>query len=232
MHAANCSRRSPTSRRLHAVCSPPALRCVLGEWEALAHAAYREYPTGVQLLDVVMGEMGRRSVPFEYVHGLLRGMHTDIDGPRFATLDELRGYCHDVASVVGLWLTELFGVHDRWTLDRAAQLGGAMQLTNIARDVGEAWRRGRMYLPPSMLDEYGVTTQMIEKVQRGSACRRDLPDLRSPRALRKVLCNVKLQRAARRPANGLARLPQDERARAADRHPARSADPARQSPHL
>ena len=79
---------------------------------------------------------------------------------------DLSGYCHDVASVVGLWLTELFGVHDRWTLERAAALGVAMQLTNIARDVGEDWDRGRVYLPQSMLERHGVTERMIGETRR------------------------------------------------------------------
>ena len=51
-----------------------------------------------------------------------------------------------------------------------------MQLTNIARDVGEDWDRGRLYLPQSMLDRYGVTEQMIGEVRRSEPpCRRDMP---------------------------------------------------------
>ena len=116
-----------------------------------------------------MGEMARRGVTFAYVEGLIRGMRADALGVRFETLNELLSYCHDVASVVGLWLTELFGVRDSWMLDRAARLGVAMQLTNIARDVGEDWDRGRLYLPESMLRAHGVTREMIGEVRQGSA---------------------------------------------------------------
>ncbi len=152
-----------------ATCSPHAVRGVIDEWEALSRAAYDGCDTGVALLDVVMGDMARNNVPFAYVEGLMRGMRADIDGTRFATLGQLEQYCHDVASVVGLWLTELFGVHDRWTLDRANCLGVAMQLTNIARDVGEDWSAGRLYLPQSMLDAHGVTHARIDELRNGRA---------------------------------------------------------------
>lgn len=153
----------------HATCSPVELLRTLGKWEALSRAAYEGHQTGIELLDVVMGEMARRDVPFTYAQDLIRGMCTDASGVRFETLTQLFGYCHDVASVVGLWVTELFGVHDRWTLERAGRLGVAMQLTNIARDVGEDWDRGRVYLPQSMLDRHGVTERMIGELRHGDA---------------------------------------------------------------
>ena len=151
----------------HATCPPDLLLRTLDVWEALSRAAYEGHETGIELLDVVMREMACRAVPFTYAQDLIRGMRADAVGARFDTLERLSGYCHDVASVVGLWLTELFGVHDRWTLDRAARLGVAMQLTNIARDVGEDWDRGRLYLPQAMLDRHGVTEQMIGALRHG-----------------------------------------------------------------
>jgi phytoene synthase len=90
----------------------------------------------------------------------------DLQGERYDTLDELRTYCYRVASVVGMWLTELFGVHDSVTLDHAARLGHAMQLTNIVRDVGEDWAAGRLYLPRDLMRRQGLTTRTIERVRR------------------------------------------------------------------
>jgi len=153
----------------HATCSRPTLLGVLREWEVLSRHAYEGYETGVELLDVVMGDMARSDVPFTYASHLIRGMRADAVGARFNTLCSLTLYCHDVASVVGLWLTELFGVRDPWTLERAAALGVAMQLTNIARDVGEDWDRGRVYLPQSMLERYGITARMIGETRRSAA---------------------------------------------------------------
>jgi 15-cis-phytoene synthase len=153
----------------HATCSSGDLLSVLVEWEELSRAAYEGHRTGIEVLDVVMREMAECEVPFTYASNLIRGMRSDAVGARYDTLGDLIGYCHDVASVVGLWSTELFGVHDRWTLDRAAMLGVAMQLTNIARDVGEDWDRSRVYLPQSMLDRYGVTEWMIGATRRSGA---------------------------------------------------------------
>jgi 15-cis-phytoene synthase len=153
----------------HATCSWGDLLRVLAEWKALSRAAYEGDRTGIELLDVVMADMARCDVPFEYASDLIRGMRADVLGRRYGTLGDLIGYCQDVASVVGLWTTELFGVHDRWTLDRAAMLGVAMQLTNIVRDVGEDWERGRVYLPQSMLERYGVAERMIGETRRGGA---------------------------------------------------------------
>jgi phytoene synthase len=139
------------------------LLALLDRWEILTRAAYIGQTTGVPLLDHVMHEMARHDVPLAYALALLRGMRQDAIGARFASMPELRGYCYDVASVVGLWLTELFGVHDTWTLERAAELGIAMQLTNIARDVGEDWRHGRLYLPRDLMDAHGITASMIDR---------------------------------------------------------------------
>jgi phytoene synthase len=153
----------------NATCPRDDVLRVLREWEALSHAAYEGDETGVELLDIVMGEMARHDVPFQYAKDLMRGMRADVVGPNFDTLGQLEGYCHDVASVVGLWLTELFGVHDQWMLERAGALGVAMQLTNIARDVGEDWDRGRLYLPETMLDRHGVSARMIAELRHGHA---------------------------------------------------------------
>lgn len=153
----------------NATCSRDELHHRVDEWEALARGAYTGCPTGVALLDTVMGTMAKRDVPFEYVQGLMNGMRADIDGVHFETREELESYCYNVASVVGLWLTELFGVHDRWTLDRAAKLGVAMQITNIVRDVGEDRRRGRLYIPQSTCAAFGITGDLIDDIQANDA---------------------------------------------------------------
>lgn len=138
------------------------LLAAIDQWETLSANAYCGIVTGVPLLDSVMREMERGDVPFEYVTALMRGMRQDILGASYSCMPELLGYCYDVASVVGLWLTELFGVHDKWTLARAAELGIAMQLTNIVRDVGEDCARGRLYLPEDLMCAHGITPLMIE----------------------------------------------------------------------
>jgi 15-cis-phytoene synthase len=135
-------------------------------WLDASASAYRGIPTEHAMLQVVMQDMAARRVPFEYVSELIAGMRMDLLRRRFDTIGELRTYCYRVASVVGLWLTELFGVHDKATLERAGSLGVAMQLTNIVRDVGEDWRNGRLYLPRDLMRQHGLTTATIDRVQK------------------------------------------------------------------
>lgn len=87
--------------------------------------------------------------PFD---GLLEGFAWDVEERTYGTLDEVVAYGARVAGTVGIIMTHLMGPRDPRVLARACDLGVAMQLTNIARDVGEDARRGRVYLPSSWLD--------------------------------------------------------------------------------
>ena len=87
---------------------------------------------------------------------LLEGLAWDAMGRRYRTLSELRGYSARVAAAVGAMMCVLMRVRDADALARACDLGVAMQLTNIARDVGEDARERRMYLPLDWLDEAGI----------------------------------------------------------------------------
>ena len=84
---------------------------------------------------------------------LLEGLAWDAIGRRYETLSDLHGYSARVAAAVGVMMCVLMRVRDPDALARAADLGLAMQLTNIARDVGEDARRGRLYLPRHWLAE-------------------------------------------------------------------------------
>ena len=92
---------------------------------------------------------------------LLDGMAWDAHGRRYRTLDELVGYCARVASSVGVMMTVMLGQRDPSVLARAADLGVAMQLTNIARDVGEDLARGRIYLPTAWLASEGINPDAL-----------------------------------------------------------------------
>lgn len=86
-------------------------------------------------------------VPVEPVRDLLRGVAMDLAPRHYATWDDLRLYCYRVAGTVGLMATPILGGTDPAALPRAVDLGIAMQLTNILRDVAEDARMGRIYLP-------------------------------------------------------------------------------------
>jgi 15-cis-phytoene synthase len=135
-------------------------------WERLARSAYAGSPSGIPLLDDVMAAAAASGVPFAYVEELMEGMRMDLRGERYETLADLRRYSYRVAGVIGQWLTRMCGVHDNDTLERAAHLGHAMQLTNILRDVGEDLRAGRLYLPAETLRTSGITeAQLLHAMQ-------------------------------------------------------------------
>jgi phytoene synthase len=135
---------------------PEELEARLDRWEALAEAAYAGAATGWPLLDAPIGGMGKAGIPFAYARALIDGMRMDLRPRRYATLAELEVYTYRAAGTVGQWLAERAGVKDAWALARAADLGHAMQLTNILRDVGEDLARGRLYLPLDLLAKHGL----------------------------------------------------------------------------
>jgi 15-cis-phytoene synthase len=98
--------------------------------------------------------------PFHLAENLLEeiiaGMAMDLNHQRYPDFAALRVYCHRVAGVVGLLSAEIFGYQDSATLEYAADLGLAFQLTNIIRDVGEDARRNRIYLPVDELARFNV----------------------------------------------------------------------------
>jgi 15-cis-phytoene synthase len=90
---------------------------------------------------------------------LLEGLAWDAMGRRYASLPDLHAYSARVASAVGVMMCVLMRVREPDALARAADLGLAMQLTNIARDVGEDARAGRLFLPLDWLGEAGIDTE-------------------------------------------------------------------------
>jgi phytoene synthase len=142
------------------------LEARLDRWLSVSRRAYDGEPTGNELADRVMSEMRAAGVSFGYAEELIEGMRMDVRGTEYGTLAELWTYTYRVASVVGLWMTELFGIRDPWMLERAASLGHAMQLTNILRDVGEDLEAGRLYLPRTWLRAYGLERADLERMAR------------------------------------------------------------------
>jgi phytoene synthase len=95
-------------------------------------------------------------MPKELPLALLQGMEWDANGKEYQTLSDLRSYCARVASTVGVMMCVLMRVRDRDILARACDLGVAMQLTNIVRDIGEDARNGRLYIPLDLMDRHGI----------------------------------------------------------------------------
>lgn len=92
---------------------------------------------------------------------LLKGMSMDLGPVRIADWPQLRDYCYHVASVVGLMMARIFELRDEGGRERAIDLGIAMQLTNILRDVGEDFAMGRIYLPADEMSAAGVGMEAL-----------------------------------------------------------------------
>ena len=103
----------------------------------------------------------RYSIPAYYAIELIEGMAMDVRGIRYANLRELVLYCYRVAGTVGLMMSHVMGLREESALKHAADLGIAMQLTNITRDVTEDASMGRIYLPLDWLNEANIAPDEI-----------------------------------------------------------------------
>jgi phytoene synthase len=112
----------------------------------------RAYPSDRAFADVV----ARFSIPPAIPEALIEGLEWDAQGRRFDTLSDLYSYCARVAGTVGVMMTLVMGQRKPDIVARACDLGCAMQLTNIARDIGEDARNGRIYMPLSWMREAGL----------------------------------------------------------------------------
>lgn len=102
-----------------------------------------------------------KKLPYKLFDELIKGVEMDLDILRYETMAELDEYCYRVASVVGLLSIEIFGYKNPACRDYAIELGKALQLTNILRDVRNDAERGRIYLPRSDMSRFGVNESEI-----------------------------------------------------------------------
>ncbi len=100
-------------------------------------------------------------IPFHYAQQLLAGMEMDALGTRYNSLPELELYCYRVAGVVGLMMAHILGVTEPRALKHACDMGIAMQMTNIARDVFTDADKGRLYLPMIWLKDVDLKIEQM-----------------------------------------------------------------------
>lgn len=108
-------------------------------------------------------------LPRQQFDALVDGVAMDAHPRRYSTFAELEPYCHGVASAVGLICAEIFGYSDPSALDYARDLGVALQLTNILRDVAVDYRQGRLYLPLDDLARFGCTEDDVREAVNAGA---------------------------------------------------------------
>jgi phytoene synthase len=110
-------------------------------------------PPGDAMTTALHDARRRYGIPRDALSALVDGGLQDLEQTRYATFDELRGYCEKVAGAVGVACIAVYGSDDA---ERAATLGIALQLINIMRDVAEDLELGRVYLPQDELERFGV----------------------------------------------------------------------------
>ena len=144
-------------------------------------------------------------MPRALPEALLEGFAWDAAGRRYADLSDVRAYAARVAAAVGAMMCVLMGVRDAHALARACDLGVAMQLTNIARDVGEDARAGRLYLPTGWLsdpDGFLATPECTPEIR--AQVKRLLAE--ADRLYRRAEAGIKALPVAARPGIWAARL--------------------------
>jgi 15-cis-phytoene synthase len=141
--------------------SVAARRMRLAKWRQILHATAPDEP---RLARDVRQLIAKYSLPTDMLEEIIAGVEMDLSTLRYPTFDELRIYCYRVASAVGLVSIEIFGYRNQRCKQYAIELGLALQMTNIIRDVGKDMRNGRIYLPQEDLTRFHYSeTELMQR---------------------------------------------------------------------
>ena len=143
----------------------------LNEWRREIDACYEGRPRR-SVTRRLATTLERFPMPKEYFEELISGCEMDLLHSRYETFDELYHYCYRVASVIGLMCIEIFTYRAPGTREYAVNLGIALQLTNILRDLKEDASLGRVYLPQEDLRRFGYTETELQNGEANSNFRR------------------------------------------------------------
>ncbi len=131
-------------------------QAALHELRERLQLAYEQRPRNLPADRAFAKVVSEFAMPKEFPLALIEGFEWDAEGRRYETLADVTAYSVRVAGAVGAMMAVVMGVRDPKIVHRACELGTAMQFTNIARDVGEDARSGRLYLPLQWLREAGI----------------------------------------------------------------------------
>jgi 15-cis-phytoene synthase len=159
-------------RALYAFCrlSDDIVDCSVGN-AGVSLAAWRRKalataPPPDDLVDVAWADTRfRYRIPQRYAEQLIDGVGRDLCQRRYRTFEDVAAYAYGVASTVGLMSMHIIGFAGEQAIPYAIELGVALQLTNILRDIGEDWHSGRLYLPMDELAIYGLTEADLDQGQ-------------------------------------------------------------------
>lgn len=129
-------------------------------WENVVEKMYED-KLASPLLAPLVNVINRFGIPKQYLIALIDGCRRDLSQNRYETFDDLKTYCYSVASIVGLISIEIFGYKYEETKNYAINLGYALQLTNILRDIKVDKDRGYIYLPQEDLRRFGYTEEQL-----------------------------------------------------------------------
>lgn len=129
----------------------------LARWRQELDACCAGRPCATEQGRNLVVHVAKFGLPRQSFDDVIDGVEMDLDGRRYATFDQLREYCLRVASAVGLICLEIFGARDPGSRQYAIDLGIALQLTNILRDVGHDLASGRLYLPQEDLARFRLS---------------------------------------------------------------------------
>jgi phytoene synthase len=137
----------------------------IASWRRELAACYGEGQPATEQGRALVSHVSRFGLPRQAFADVIDGVEMDVTRRRWDTFDDLRQYCLRVASAVGLVCIEIFGYRNPECRQYAIDLGIALQLTNILRDLGKDFRAGRLYVPQDALARHGVTEAQLRRGQ-------------------------------------------------------------------
>ena len=136
-------------------------RVLLAKWRQMLHVTTQDEPL---LARDVRRLIAKYSLPTDMLEEIIAGVEMDLSTQRYPTFEELRIYCYRVASAVGLVSIEIFGYRNQRCKQYAIELGLALQMTNIIRDVRKDMENGRIYLPQEDLSRFHYSeTELMQR---------------------------------------------------------------------
>lgn len=131
-------------------------------WEETIESLYKENTITSPFLEPLKYVIKRYNLPIQYFQSLMNGFRRDLTQNRYETFEDLKNYAFEVASVVGLISIEIFGYKYESTRNYAINLGYALQLTNIIRDIKADKDRGFIYLPLEDLRKFNYSSDDLK----------------------------------------------------------------------
>src|SRR5580700_3063337 len=148
--------------------NPEQARADLDRWAWMVAAGLRGELARHPVLDVFLDTVDHRAIPHELPLEMIEGVRIDVDQMRYSSFSQLRSHCHRVTGTVALMMTHVVGFRGP-ALDYLADLGLAIELTAILRDVGEHLARGRIYLPLEEMEQFEYSESDLQQHTRNAA---------------------------------------------------------------